>query len=178
MFRYLFGLVLLVSSPVPAQVNPYPRQTIFAEAGGNGLGYSLNYERNLNRSVAVRLGVSWLQVVEKGSRKKQTIITVPLTVSYLINFGSSPHHAEIGGGINLVYGSGNLTEFNRKTDVFPNLTGIAGYRYQRSDGGLMLKAGFTPFYGMKTLTNNGGFPFAPLGGRFQPWGGIGIGYGF
>lgn len=176
-YRFLLLFALLCSS-VLAQTLPYPRQSVFVEAGGNGLGYSLNYERSLNRSLAVRLGGSWLRLTEQGSRKRQALVTVPVMISYLLQFGASAHHAEFGAGISLLYATGDLTENDRTTDLFPNLTGTVGYRYQHPAGGLLLKVGFTPFLGMRTLTDNGGFAFAPLGSRLQPWGGIGIGYGF
>ncbi len=177
--NYHFFLVFaLLCSSVLAQTLPYPRQSVFVEAGGNGLGYSLNYERSLNRSLAVRLGGSWLRLTEQGSRKRQTLMTVPVTISYLLQFGASAHHAEFGAGISLLYATGDLTENDRTTDLFPNLTGTVGYRYQRPAGRAVAKGRFHSLPGHAHPDGQWRVCFCPLGSRLQPWGGIGIGYGF
>lgn len=151
---------------------------IYGELGGNGLFYSLNYERILYKNLRAKVGFSYLHIIEKGTNFNQDIISFPITASYLYPIGKKGHLFEGGLGVMFLISSGNIVEYGGSTDLFPNITSILAYRYEKPTSRFSFKVAFTPLYGMKSLTEDQGEPFNPLGKRFQIWGGIGVGYKF
>ena len=73
---------------------------------------------------------------------------------------------ELGAGGVLVYATGKASfggSSSTSSGVGALGTAIVGYRYQPSDGGFTLRAGFSPLFG------SGGFlplPYLSLGGAF------------
>jgi hypothetical protein len=78
----------------------------------------------------------------------------------------------------LLINSGNIVDYGGATDLFPNITSILAYRYEKPTSRYSFKVAFTPLFGMESLTEDKGEAFNPLGNRFQIWGGIGVGYKF
>lgn len=137
-----------------AGASPDVIQAVYVEALGNGLVYSLNYERAVAPRTWLRLGAGW---VGSGG-------AFPLTGSYLA--GSAPHHFEIGAGPLLVVWPdfGDEAEDLGSTDGTSLLgTGTIGYRYQPASGGLLFRIGATPVFSTEGLL---------------VWGGVSIGFAF
>jgi hypothetical protein len=155
-----------------------PRHHVFLEIGGNGLLYSLNYEYRFTKALLIRAGGSYLYLQEKATDKHQHIASVPITMSYLLNLYRQKHYIEVGAGVMLFLSSGTMSSYKAKTDFFPNLTTIIGYRYQPISKHWSCKVAFTPYYGMSSLINSEGQAFNILGNRLQLWGGVGVGYQF
>lgn len=171
--------IFIINNLCSAQdIEPQAKQNISFELGGNGLLYSLNYEYIFSNNIAVKSGISLVNFQESGSKKNQLITTFPITCSYLYDVGKNEHFIEAGLGIMLLLSSGDLTSFNSKTDLFPNITTTLGYRYKKVDSKWNYRIAFTPYYGMKSLTSNKGeaFNIFASDSDLQLWGGIGIGY--
>jgi hypothetical protein len=151
---------------------------LYGEIGGNGLFYSINYERVLSKNFRAKVGLSYLHIIEKGTNYNHDIITFPITASYLYPIGKKGHIIEAGLGVMFLISRGNIVEYRATTDLFPNITSILAYRYEKPTSRFSFKVGLTPFFGMKSLTEKSGTAFSPLGNQFQLWGGIGIGYKF
>jgi len=155
----VLAVLLTAGSGVFAQGNQ-ARTSAYIEAFGNGGLFSVNLERKLAADVAARVGVGlWDGTGFYG--EEVSGLTVPLMLTRRI--GSGNHGLEIGGGV--VPG---------RTDEgsFVSLTGLIGYRFERLQGGMVFRAGFTPIYGLgdeaKAYPEKG----------FYPSIGVSIGYAF
>jgi hypothetical protein len=134
------------------------KNAFFVELLGNGILFSVNYDRRLINNFGLRAGIGYIGTSDvDGSGTSAGILTVPVTANFLL--GKNGRYFEVGGGATYVSGS---------TDNFDTSgSGIIGtisfmYRRQPQDGGFMWKIGLTPLFG------NGGFlPY---------WGGVGLGY--
>jgi hypothetical protein len=119
----LFLLLLLaLPASVDAQRAAPAQNVVYAELLGNALfGGSVNYERMLTPQFSARVGAS-------------PFGAFPVMLNYLP--GRGPHLAEAGIGV-LANGSNE------------NFLGTAtlGYRHQPRNGGLVLRAGWTPLIG-------------------------------
>lgn len=152
--------------PAPA---PFARNAVYAELGGPGLLYTINYERFFLPRLSVRAGFSLFGFRESGTGDTLGIFTLPLTAQYLV--GSGSHHLELGLGLITGVMWSDLNSFDR-TEHFGLIaaTATVGYRYQPPAGGLLLRVALTPFYG--------GERFEPAGLPVTPWGSVGAGYAF
>jgi hypothetical protein len=164
----------LVLAPSVARAQ-YPKSertavnTVYLELGGNGLWYSLNYERILPQNIALRVGTSYMSMSASSGTANASISSfgVPLTASYL-GLGGANHKFELGGGILFEKFSGQASSgFGEKAEgggLFPMATFIAGYRYAPARGGFNFKLALTPVW-------------HPDLGTFM-WGGMAFGVGF
>ena len=155
--------VTLILSSGFAQSN-----TIYFELLGNGLAYSLNYDRMVTDKISVRAGYGGL-TVSNSTVSSGVIVTedikitlIPVLANYLRGEGN--HKLEMGGGIVLVsvdY-TGNVADvdFSLAADgAIP--TGNLGYRYQKSEGGFFFKASLCPFFAETMVTSVGlGFGYS------------------
>lgn len=162
-----------VAAPLAGQQGAAPppataRNAIYAELGGNGLLYTLNYDRRIRNHVTGRAGLMFISLSgtdEDGSRVEATVAFVPLMVNRLI--GSGAGRFELGIGPVFGFAGGEIDDVEDEDVEFTGL-GLAavsstiGYRYQPLDGGLVFRAGLTPFYS----------------GSLQVWGGLSIGVAF
>jgi hypothetical protein len=145
--------------------------TIHFELLGNGLLYSINYDRLFTHNFSGRVGYMYISGDATSSDPADPKVTfsmslIPVTASYLAGPGN--HRLEVGGGPVMAIvsaevedGIQGITESGLETIV-----GIFGYRYQPMDGGFNFRVAFTPHFllhGDKT---------------FLPWGGLSLGYTF
>ncbi len=136
---------------------------IYAEALGSGLVYTLNYERWLSSSFALRLGFGYLPVsAEKknGTTASESATDAPLTLSWF-PFDASSSKLEIGAGFSYIDLTKPVRGFPEGSNI--GYAGIVGYRYEEPDGGFLFRIDFTPVM---------------LAGTLYPWGGVSLGYGF
>jgi hypothetical protein len=137
------------------------RNAFYVELLGNGLIYSMNYDRLFTDQLSGRVGLMFLGAAddEGGSA---AVAATPLMVNYLFGRGNS--HFEAGAGLLVI--SGAVDEVPGEEDeAFSGAigTGTLGYRYQRPGGGFVFRVGLTPFFSTQA---------------FGPWFGISFGYGF
>lgn len=133
---------------------------VYVELLGNGLLYTLNYDRLFTPHVSGRVG---LMLLAAGNGESAAgVLATPLMVNYLVGEGNS--HFEAGAGILLINGAVDNVG-TAEDEGFSGSVGTAtlGYRYQRPGGGFIFRIGVTPFFGL-----SGG----------APWAGISFGYGF
>jgi hypothetical protein len=139
------------------------KNLVYLELLGNGIAYSVNYERMLTDDLSARLGFSYLSVtIGSGeSAVKADVVTAPMLLNYTV--GGRNHRAELGAGATVLYASassssGGVTSSGEGAAIVG--TGVVGYRYSPADGGFVFRAGFTPLFGK---------------GGFLPWGGMSFG---
>jgi hypothetical protein len=137
---------------------------LFVEAGGNGIFYSIDYERLLGDSFSLRAGLGFVRL--KPATVTASLFTVPLLGNYYA--GGREHKLQLGAGMTLISMSGN------QKDAVVGVTGVVvaptfavGYRYLPARGGFTFFAGLTPLI-VPGRTN----------GAFLPWAGISVGWAF
>ena len=158
----LIPMLFLFTTVISSQSNEIAQNSVHLELLGNGLLYSLNYERALYKSLNARAGIGYYQVSEIGDGGDNvSLTTVPVMINYLL--GSKSSKIEVGIGACFVFASANFEEVASVSGSTTLGTATFAYRYQRPEGGIMFRAGVTPFFG-------------DIG--FQLWFGIGFGYAF
>jgi len=165
MKKILMLFAFIGATSIHAQAN-----TVYFELFGNGLVYSVNYDRMVTDNISVRAGYGGLTISNLsydetlGFINEDIKITmIPLLGNYLM--GESNHKLEIGGGVVMVMVdySGNVADIDFSIGADGAVpTGNIGYRYQKPEGGLFFKASLCPFFGEEVVTSFG----------------LGIGYSF
>jgi hypothetical protein len=153
----------------PADEAPSPNVLAF-EALGNGLLYSVSYERLLpSWNLGLRAGGSFFtyEVSRASGSGNLTLVTVPLLASYYL--GPVHHKLQLGLGATVIYfaaaSDSTGTRFEGDgTGLGVAATGVVGYRYLPVGRGVTFGAGFTPLLrAAKGLL---------------PWAGVSLGYAF
>jgi hypothetical protein len=149
---------------------PRANNALYFEGLGNGVAYSVNYERLVVDELAFRVGFSYIEfdAPEDSVSDKTTLVMVPLMLSYY-GIGNDRHHLELGLGAVLGYASTETTSPAAATTgsgVGVIGTATIGYRFQPREGGFVFRAGFTPLFAADDA----------LG--FQPWFGVSLGGAF
>lgn len=142
------ALVALPGPPAAAQTPWTPftaRNSVYLEAGGNALLYSVNYERLVIGNLSARVGVSaipgWFPWVEGDDGAG--LVMVPVLASVM--FGPGNHHFEVGGGATFGNASVDIGDLEG-SEHWVYGSGMIGYRYQRPEGGLVFRATMTPLF--------------------------------
>lgn len=165
MKKYMMTFLLVCSTTTAAvraqgnetSVRERSRNAVYLEVLGNAQWYSVNYDRILGESWALRIGASFVPYsVENNNgngRYRMSDITVPLTLSYLLNFGRSAHNIEIGVGASprwtIVSFEGALSDRAAYPAYTRNVlttfgSAIIGYRFQPLESGFMFRLALTP----------------------------------
>jgi hypothetical protein len=138
--------------------------TLYLEfAGTGGAPLSINYDRVVLRHsgymASITTGLGYCPI-----RDMKPILGVPFTLN--LSVGKTKHFLELGSGI--TYNSGIVQAEWQYSDGFPSTgssgrnseslkalywTFRAGYKYQRPEGGLFFRIGFTPMLRVKTYSN-------------------------
>ncbi|HUG36679.1 MAG TPA: hypothetical protein VML54_07000 [Candidatus Limnocylindrales bacterium] len=147
--------------------------SIYLEVLGNGGLYSVNFERKVSDRIALRAGLASWSASSFFTDEERSLTVLPLLASYLQ--GSGNHRAEVGAGF-LVGRQTIEAAFSNASEssTIVNLTGALGYRYQRPHGGLVFRAGFTPFYSLSPSDEDTAYPDK----GFFPSVGVSFGYAF
>ena len=137
------------------------KNTIYLELGGNGLAYSLNYERIFrekgNHLLSVRFGASyWTYFINDLS--DEIVVAVPLEFNYLL--GKGDNYLNLGIGITPAISNVGLYDYWFVPRV--------GYRFQKQDG-QFISVGLTPLVWPKLV---------PAEQYFLPWASIQLGISF
>lgn len=143
------------------------KNALFAELLGNGLVYSINYERLFESpDIGLRVGASYMSLGASGGGGSSSVswLSVPVVGSYYA--GGENHKLQLGVGVTFVYiataaQSGSLV--GSASGLVPMPTAVLGYRYIPAKGGFGFSVGFTPIF----VTGKGG--------GFLPWGGLSLG---
>jgi len=139
----------------------YKKNQLYLELAGNGLVYSVNYERLLTENFTLRAGIGYTPglILAEG-----TFIQIPVTASYLLGGQSS----KLEMGLGATFFSGQDVEFlgiDAEDFSVVLVTGILGYRYV-SRGGFVFRIALTPFYSSESEPN------------FNLYGGLSFGFMF
>lgn len=166
---------------IPADVAP-ARHAVFLELGGNGMAYSINYDRLLTTS-------TWFRTTARAGVFAQWwrggAFGVPLEINGLI--GKQKHFLEVGVGAMYSYGIEGIVYKDdpydpQGQDTYDNYSalhasGRLGYRFQKQEGGFFLRIAYTPM--ARLITDN---PYYEkderVFGGFWHWFGLSVGRSF
>lgn len=158
---------------------PVKNNAVYLELGGNGLFYSLNYDKLINLSTRVklapRIGFSYLPY-DGGNDFKNLIIPTELNFLYG-KTAQSKNFAEAGVGLTFLEFINGFRNGDKNDPVskFANVTLVRlGYRHQKPTGGLMYRAGL-----LVPITQDE-FSKQKVGDDifFRLWAGFSLGYSF
>ncbi|MDO1448259.1 hypothetical protein Q0590_18435 [Rhodocytophaga aerolata] len=149
MYRLLIlawmGSLLLYSHTTFSQ-RVEARNALYLEMGGNAYIYSLNYERIFLPEKYIKVGArAGISLLPKNNLTAPYPI-VPLEV--LAFTGKRNHHFETGIGLTpfvgyVTYAGARGSDYERER-LQAATTFRLGYRYQKPEGGFMLRAGYMP----------------------------------
>ena len=132
---------------------------VILEGLGNGVLYSINYERAFTSHIGARAGIMHAQSggdTFDGNHFGNHLTVVPIMVHYLT--GNGRNHFELGAGAVLGRGHWQFdtppegTSSNDGSGVFGTMT--IGYRHQAPESRNIFRVGLTPFF-----DTGGGFPW-------------------
>jgi len=161
LFMQLLSVFLFGKDSIPKSPN---RNSIQFELFGNGILYSINYERILNKKTSYqfcsRLGFTYLP----NTATSQS--SLGFTGEFNLLMGKKNKFLEIGSG---------FTYWNNTEDYYYS-TGFyvprIGLRYKFPNGKSFIRVGFTPLININTDSRVNVTP------KFSPFGGLAIGYSF
>ncbi|MBA4852466.1 hypothetical protein [Emticicia sp. BO119] len=146
-------------------LKPLALNSIYVEALGMGGYGSINYERFIYQQkklhIGVRLGVGTYRL-----RDFETNLNPDITIPFALNaYYGKTHHAEVGIGqtFTSIVGASTVDfRVNRQNSLSSNFT--VGYRYQKSNGGMMVRVNYSPIVSINQ--------------SFKHWYGLSVGYSF
>jgi hypothetical protein len=141
MIRYFLVLTIFLSTLTSiAQNESVKRNSVSLEIGGTGFLYSFNYDRvlliNDNIRFTANIGTWYIPTVEN----YLDFNIIGLTAGASTLFGKNKHFAEFG--INFSYFYMRDFEDNIYNTILQPIR--LGYRYQKDQGGLFLRASIMP----------------------------------
>lgn len=156
----------------PAADDHEARNLVYAEGLGLGVVYSVNVERTFG-DASVRLGAGYIagsvQPDTPGARARTetVLLSVPVSISYVgmrqdwsileVGAGAVPLH--VGAHVSTLFVSESNTSTNTVLAAL-----YAGYRYQPTPGGLLVRAGVSAIAGKYGLLPF--WPYVAAGGVF------------
>lgn len=128
--------------PIPAP------NAFYVEAGGNGLLYSVNYDRLVLPNAGFRVGIGVLPFFPAMGFTDDNVTLTAVPVLANVLFGKGAGRLEVGAGATFTSASVEWSTFGEGEEsastIIPN--GTIGYRYQRPEGGTVFRAGAIPLY--------------------------------
>ncbi|MFK8101324.1 MAG: hypothetical protein AB8G15_02320 [Saprospiraceae bacterium] len=148
------------------QIQAQRAQAIYAELGGAGLRYSINYDTRFTKQengIGARIGF--------GTMINNNVL-IPVHINYLHGIGN--HKFELGLGITTFFYQ--KIENNKRTrQPFPLASGALMYRYQAKDGHFLFRAGISPTFLPFFSGFDGKIDIFDL---LYVWPGVSVGYKF
>jgi hypothetical protein len=163
------------------------KNSVFFEALGAGILYSVNYERMVLDELSVRVGFGYLPDAGSSDPSSQTPASttswtfIPMTVSY-VGIRARRSALELGGGATLLFR--NDSDIDSRGDVVssgasvvPLALAMVGYRNQPVDrSGFMFRVGVQAIVAPRSFLS-GPLP-APLNLSVLPWPYLSLGASF
>lgn len=163
MYKNVLTLIALLTSTVLIAQNNFRKNDVYLEILGNGIGASLNYERQLQAKpgLGIRLGIGYF------SGDEQFRVSIPVGVNYLLKLGNDRSFLDAGIGgtwsgaaglktIKQEAAAGGGRDYSERIwSVVPSV----GYR-RHTKGNFMWRTSFTPIINKY---------------RTMPWLGISVG---
>lgn len=151
-FSTIFLILLFNTFSLSAQTKP---NSIYFEALGSAVIYSINYDRLFTENFGGRIGFMYLSELDFIFVSAKDLLFIPVTLNYFVG---GKHKLELGAGA-VFAGVSSTGAFGFKSgNAQSNIVGTAtiGYRFQKSKGGFLFRISFTPFFTSKGIVPYGG----------------------
>ena len=197
------GISIHYKSQEKEKKSEIKRQSIFLELGGQGLFYSINYDRLFHVEKKVKSSVSCGLFLLPKSKLLKVDYMFSIPISYNFLFGKKNNKLELGIGLTPVFSRSIATSPPSSYGLFDDpysmphnemftvyylaiaVTPKIGYRFQKAEGGFFFKTTLAPFYPVYSHTNwtSNKYPNNHRTEKFLlneiiPWLGISFGYTF
>lgn len=144
MNRIFILLVFFLSTSATLFAQDLKRNSVYIELAGNGIIYSVNYDRVIPLSnqfkLAPRVGIALLPT-SKDSDYSNLILPIEINALWAKN-KESKNHFEFGVGLNLVTVKIQFINDPSETIYLAKVTtGRLGFRHQKPKGGFMYRVG-------------------------------------
>ena len=138
----ILALLLLISTISFGQENPSTKRNFsYVEAGGAGLFFSINYERQLSKTP----GFSW-RVGLGGYSEVDFYVTYSTGLAYLFTLNEEKNaFIELGMNATIAREYTGVRQDGRYADLFENIMPTVFYRKQ-FEHNVFYKAGFSPVF--------------------------------
>lgn len=170
---------------VDTTTQKYAKNALYLELAGKGFYYSINYERNLfniGEKTSIKGSIGFCAFPSMTPVRSSFDYTIPLSISLQQHIAKN-HHISLGVGstyFNYLINTIDISNSNiNKEPIQVKLQTIQewfghinlDYRYNKPEGGLLLKGGITPLFFDK-MQNFEGMPTMQFSAN------IGVGYTF
>ncbi|WP_258103341.1 hypothetical protein [Marinoscillum sp. MHG1-6] len=141
---------------------------VYGELAGQSILYSINYELQPFTSPNVipfgRIGFEYIPSISFDDYVESPRLMLPIEVGGFL--GKANHFFEFSASVLIVN-----EKFAYESNFYRSYYwfGRIGYRYQKRDGGFLIRAGFTPIFAYKE-------EYSQLQPNWVPFGGICLGY--
>ncbi len=143
-----------VTSALGQQAQAVPQHRVYFEALGNGIVYSVNYERSVSGLLSVRVGAGGLAV--EGVRYALGFAMPNVRV------GRGTHSLQFGVGAGVLW-IDEVWVLEAENDTYLYGTAAIAYEFRPGARGIFLRAAVTPVFTTDEIA---------------PWVGFGLGYAF
>ena len=140
MRKFCLFLIAAISIMQLSAQQPYKKNMVYFEVGGNGLGLSVGFERQVGK----KAGLGWHAGISLSGYKPGIISGV----KYLIDLGNHKSFLETGFGITLADREYMGAKTNNQTDYNPYTPAYipsVGYRHHTKYG-LIWRVNYTPVF--------------------------------
>jgi hypothetical protein len=162
------------------------KNSVFFEAFGAAIFYSVNYERMVLDDLGVRVGLGFLPDAESSDASSNTPASttswtfIPMTVSY-VGIRARRDALELGGGATLLFKNESDSRggpvASSGVSVIPMAIAMVGYRNQPvNQSGFMFRIGVQVVAAPRSFL--GGAPSGPLNLGVLPWPYLSVGASF
>lgn len=134
----LFTNSRIYSQNINTQMNTeveYNRNAIYLELFGNGLFYSVNYERLFKENLSIRFGGAYFSEISSGFISFGPHVTLPILINYHLSINENKIF-EIGLGTTLVF-------LNTDSNIY--LTSSIGLKSLDQKAGKFFKINLSPY---------------------------------
>src|SRR5215510_8051185 len=138
-FIGLFG-----TKSMQAQAN----KSVFLEVGGNGVGFSLNFDSRFTKSekgFGYRVGIGLVPGVNEYPINNSTAVIIPVGLNYLT--GKTPNYLEAGIGATYVSAKVGVFESDKQKAKGVGFIPSLGYRYAKTGKGFQGRLFLSPVIG-------------------------------
>ena len=142
-------VIVAPTAPAPAAAPVRPANVVSLELLGNGLLYSIDYERFVTDAIGLRAGASFFtwKISDAAGSGNLTLATFPFVASHYL--GPGRHKLQLGLGATILYtaaasDASGTTYAGSTSGLGVAATGVIGYRYAPEKSGFTFTAGYTP----------------------------------
>lgn len=155
MVKKLSLIIALVSMSFAGTANAaLPENSLYVEGLGNGILYSLNYERVVMEDFGLRLGYGAITMSSLDGESSAFINFIPLSFNWMgLRSDNDAHMLELGAGATVAIVSGAVSGLIKVAGTTAFVNSTVGYRFQGDS--FQFRVGVNPLFNFAADTDAG-----------------------